>query len=232
MSDLPNPPMYLGDRPQESFIQTWTKAITQPREQTYAELAASPGASASKAYLWVFLAGLVSYFLVFVVQSLVLGLGADTRASLGSTVIAFICAVPVIAGLSVLGFMLGTALVQWVAGLFGGHGTYNQLAYVFGAIAAPITLSSGLLGALSAIPLVGLCFSLVSIGIGIYAIVLQIMAVKAVNRFDWLPAVGAVLLPGLVIAFVCGCLVIGGLALLGPMVGNVFSGINQSLLVP
>ena len=37
------------------------------------------------------------------------------------------------------------------------------------------------------------------------------------------------LIPGLVILFVCGCLVIGGLTLLGPTIGNVFSGINQSL---
>ena len=42
-------------------------------------------------------------------------------------------------------------------------------------------------------------------------------------------AVGSVLLPGLVIGFVCGCLVIAILMLLGPAIGDVFSTINQSL---
>jgi hypothetical protein len=39
-----------------------------------------------------------------------------------------------------------------------------------------------------------------------------------------------VLIPYLVILFICGCLFVGLLALLGPMIGNVFSSINQSLV--
>jgi hypothetical protein len=82
---------------------------------------------------------------------------------------------------------------------------------------------------LNVVPYLNICTGLISFGLSIYAIYLQITAVKAVNRFGWGAAAGSVLLPGFVIAFVCGCLVVVTLMLLGPMIGNVFSGINQSL---
>jgi len=65
--------------------------------------------------------------------------------------------------------------------------------------------------------------------LGIYALVLQVTAVKAVNRFGWGQAAGSVLLPFVVIVFVCGCIVAAGLAVLGPVIGNVFNDINQGL---
>jgi hypothetical protein len=234
MSDSPNTPMYVGDGPPESFFQTWTKALTRPREETYAELAVSSGASPSKAYLWIFLAAMVAYFLIALVQALVLGgtQGGDFGSAFGSSIITLICAVPFLAGFSVLGFMLSTAIIQWVAGMFKGQGNYSQLAYVFGAIAAPITIVSGVIGALGTIPVVGLCFNIVSFGLAIYTIVLEIMAVKGVNKFGWGPAVGSVLLPSLVILFVCACVVIGILTMMGPIIGDVFSEINQSLMAP
>jgi len=236
MSDSPNNPMYVGENPQGSFFQTWTKALTQPREETYAELAVSPGASPSKAYVWIFLASLLSYFLILAAQALVLGLGnergGNVGSALGGIVITLICAGPFIAGFSVLGFMLDTAIIQWIAGLLGGHGNYSRLAYVFGAIAAPITLTLGLLGALAAIPLVGLCFDIVIAGLGLYMVILESMAIKAVNRLDWLPAVGSVLLPRLVIGGLCVFIIISSLGLLAYMGAGVFSEINQSLIVP
>ena len=103
------------------------------------------------------------------------------------------------------------------------------MIYAFAAFTAPITIVSGVLSAFSLIPFIGLCFSIISIGIGLYAIFLMITAVKGVNKFGWGEAAGSVLLPGLVLIFVCGCLTIGILMLLGPVIGDVFSTINQSL---
>ena len=113
--------------------------------------------------------------------------------------------------------------------MFGGRGNFTQLAYVLSAILSPFLLLSSVLTLLSAIPFVGLCFSLVSMLAGLYVLVLEIMAVKGVNQFGWGAAIGSLFIPGLVVGFVCGCLVIGSLMALGPIIGNVFSGINQSL---
>jgi len=113
--------------------------------------------------------------------------------------------------------------------MFGGKGNFGSLAYVLGAIAAPTLLISSLLSLLTVIPVLGYCFSAIAVLFSLYILVLQIMAVKAVNQFGWGPAIGSVFLPVLVIGFLCACLVIGSLTLLGPTIGNVFSSINQSL---
>ena len=81
----------------------------------------------------------------------------------------------------------------------------------------------------NAVPYLNICTGLISLGLGLYALFLQITAVKAVNRFGWGQAAGSVLIPGLVILFFCGCIVIGGLMVMGPVIGDVFEQINQSL---
>lgn len=114
--------------------------------------------------------------------------------------------------------------------MFGGRGTNDQLVYTLSAILTPYLIISGLLTLLTAIPYVGFCFGLISLLAAIYILVLEVMAVKAVNQFGWGPAIGSLLIPALVIGFLCACLVGGALLLLGPAVGNVFSSINQSLV--
>jgi hypothetical protein len=126
-------------------------------------------------------------------------------------------------------FALFVAIIQWIAKLFGGAGTYEKLLYAFAAITVPFTIVSSLFALLSMIPYVGICAGIFSFGLSIYALVLQVMAVKAVNRFGWGQAAGSVFIPGCVVFILCACVVIGGLMLLAPMIGDVFSGINQSL---
>lgn len=214
----------------EPFYKVWLKAVTKPNEQTYAEIANSSGASPTKAYLWL----AISYIFTFFVSMLVFSFSSSSQygdfgEALGGSVIALICGAPIGAVIGLLIYALEVAIVQWVAKLFKGTGSYNQLIYAFAAFTAPLTLVSGVLSAFSLIPFIGLCFSIISIGIGLYSIFLMITAVKGVNKFGWGEAAGSVLLPGLVLIFVCGCLTIGILMLLGPVIGDVFSTINQSL---
>jgi len=57
---------------------------------------------------------------------------------------------------------------------------------------------------------------------------LQLMAVKGVNKFGWGQALGSVLLPGFVLAC-CAVVVITVMASLGAAVGETFNSINQNL---
>jgi hypothetical protein len=111
----------------------------------------------------------------------------------------------------VLVFALFTGVVQWLAKMFGGTGTFEQLAYVFAAITVPFSLISSVLTLFGAIPYVGACFGLLGFAAGIYVIVLELMAVKGVNQLGWGQAAGALFLPGIVI-FCCIGIVIAGLA--------------------
>jgi hypothetical protein len=104
-------------------------------------------------------------------------------------------------------FAIFMAVVQWIAKMFGGKATNDQLAYTVAAVVAPYSLVSAVLVLLSAIPYVGFCFNIV-VGLGgLYVLVLQLMSIKAVNRFGWGPAIASYFIPGLAIFLVCcgGC---------------------------
>jgi len=236
MSEMSNEPMVPDSGP-TPFYQTWITALTKPNEQTYAALVKSPDANANKAYLWLFLTALLNFIFAALVQGAIMrntlqqfGEGADFLSNgFGSSIIAVICGAPIGAVIYVLFFAITTAIVQWIAKMFNGQGSYNQLVYAFGAILAPYMLVSCVLTLLSAIPYVGFCFSAIAGIAGIYILVLEIMAVKGVNQFSWGAAVGALLIPVFVIVFLCACLVGVTLAVLGPIIGETFDSINQSL---
>ncbi len=216
------------------WFSVWIKAVTQPKEQAFIDIAESPDARPNTAYLWIFLAGTLSTIVTGIIQSVLMaaGLGQNSfgaGSAVGSSLIGVVCLSPFVGGLSVLFFALGVAIVQWIAKLFGGTGTYDKLVYPIAAISVPVSLVSMVITPLNIVPYINICTGLLSFAMGIYAIFLQITAVKAVNRFGWGQAAGSVLLPVFVIVFVCGCVVIGILMLLGPMIGNVFNDINQGL---
>lgn len=236
MSDINNEPMMPAAGP-DPIYKIWIDALTKPNEGTYASLAAAPGAKANTAFLWVFLAALMNSIVVVLVQGALMTnfmqtFGEDLGSfgvGFGTSIITAICAAPLGAAVFVLFFAISVGIYQWIAGMFGGKGSFGQLAYVLGAITAPYLLISSLFTLLSAIPFVGFCFGGIAGLLGLYILVLEVMAVKGVNQFGWGPAIGSILLPGLVVGFVCACLVIGSLTLLGPVIGDVFSSINESL---
>jgi hypothetical protein len=230
MNEEPNAPMLPARSP--SILQTWTIAITKPNEQTYAQLAASPEAKTSTALLWVFIASLIQSLIAIPMQGRIMaqmmqGTGLENQA--GPGLVGILCGAPIAAVVTVVFFSAFTGIVQWVAGLFGGKGSFEKLAYVFAAITVPFTLLSALITLLSAIPYVGACFGIIGLLAGLYVLVLQVMAVKGVNQFDWLPAAGSLLLP--FIAFIC-CIsagVAGLVSLAGPAMQDIFDQINQSI---
>jgi len=225
MNDLPNTP--APEPRSDSVFNVWIRALTKPSEFTYADLAASPRAKATTAYLWMFIASLIQFFLSTLVQRQMFNnlerYGLDVsqfgnRGGVGAVLIGLVCVAPILAALSTLMFALITAIMQWLARMFGGTGTYDQLAYALAAIAAPLTILSGILGLFGAIPYAGVCFGLLGFLVGIYILVLQLMAIKGVNRIGWGGALGAYFIPVLVLVFLCACLTGISVAALIPII--------------
>jgi hypothetical protein len=82
----------------------------------------------------------------------------------------------------------------------------------------PFTLISSVFILLGVIPFVGLCTGVISLGLGIYALVLQVMAVKAINRFGYGQAAGSVFIPGCAVFIICACIAVGGTMILLPII--------------
>ncbi len=224
------------------WYQVWIKAVTKPNEQTFAEITDGPEATSKTAFIWIFIAGTVSGFFQAILQAIYAATGTMPQlpipgleqympasggtGSVGSALFA-ICLSPVAGLLSVLFFALFTAIVQWIAKMFGGTGTFDKLAYALAAIAVPFTLVSSVISLFTAIPYVGGCFGIITFGLSIYLLVLQVMAVKGVNRFGWGPAIGALFIPSLVVFLFCCCIIAAGAMLLGPAINQTFNDLQQ-----
>ena len=237
MSEQMNAPMLPPPAGVSAWLSTWREAITRPSDETFARIASSPQAKSTTALLWIFLGSLVNIFLTSLVQGAVFrqmlqnsDLGVDQfGGGPGVTLITAICGAPVGAVISTVVFAIFVGVVQLVAKMFGGQGTFDQLAYTIAAIVTPFYLVSGLLALLGAIPYVGLCFALVALLAGLYVLALEVMAVKGVNQFGWGQAAASLLLPFLVV--VC-CFAVGAIGLVsmaGPRISDIFNSIQQSL---
>jgi len=245
MNDQSNAPM--SSEPAQSagfagWFSIWMTAVTKPNEQTFATLVEHPDAQSNgRAFTWVFLAGTVSALISGVLNSILQlagfaaqtpGLsdlfGGNAQRGVAFTLGIAICGSPVIGALLTLVFAIGVGIIQWVAKMFKGTGTFSQLAYTMAAVYVPSTLVSSILSAFSAIPFLVLCLWPISILLALYVVVLNVMAVKAVNKIGLVEAAGSVILPSLALAC-CAFVVIFGMAALGVAVSDSFNSINQSL---
>ena len=145
-----------------------------------------------------------------------------------NALIATICGAPIAAVILTVVFAVFVGIVQFIAKMFGGTGTFDQLAYAIGAVVAPYYLISGLLALLSAIPYVGFCFGLLGLIALLYVIVLEVMAVKGVNQFGWGQAAGSVLIPFFALACCIAAGIAGLVSVLGPALQDAFEQINPN----
>jgi hypothetical protein len=242
--NTPIAPPSSGARGPAGWMSVWIKAVTKPSEQTFVDITESPEASSKTAYLWVFIAGTISGIIQAFATAIRVGTGVASPLSqipglekylpqstgggggIGISLVGGLCGAPLAGLLSIVFFALFVAIIQWIAKLFGGTGTYDKLLYALAAISVPFAIISSLFALLGVIPFVGICFGLISLGLGIYSLVLQLMAIKAVNRFGWGQAIGSYFVPGCTLIIACACVVGIGAAVLVPIVRNSFNGIR------
>ena len=224
-----NAPMLPPPSGISEWFSVWRDALTKPSDQTFSAIAQSPRAKATTALLWVFLGSLVNFFLASLVQGRIMrqimqnsNFGGNGFPRAGGGLIATICGAPIAAVVAVVLFAIVIGVVQLLARLFGGHGTFDQLAYAIAAIVTPFYFVSGVLTLLSAIPFAGFCFGIMGLFAALYVLVLEVMAVKGVNQFGWGQALASMLLPVFAIACCLSIGVIGIFRALGPNLPNLF----------
>jgi hypothetical protein len=234
MTEQMNAPMLPPRSGVSEWVSVWRAALTRPSEQTFSRIAQSPNAKSTTAFLWIFLGSLVNFFLASLVQGRLMsqmmqntdfgGMEGFPQAA-GGGLVAAICGAPIGAVISVALFAVVVGIVQFIAKMFGGRGTFDQLAYAIAAIVAPFSLVSSVLTLLSAIPAVGFCFGLVGLLAGLYVLVLEVMAVKGVNQFGWGQAIGSLLIPVFAIVCCISVAIAGILSMLGPQFSEIFNSI-------
>ncbi len=231
MNEPTNAPMLPPPSGVSEWVRVWRDALTRPSEQTFSRIALSPHAKTTTALLWIFIGSLVSSLLALPAQGALMrqmiqnmGLEEQGFPAAGGGIMTAICGAPIGAVISVVLFAVVIGIVQALAKMFGGRGTFDQLAYAIAAILTPFYLVSGVLSLLSAIPVpfVGACFGLLGFAAAIYVLVLEVMAVKGVNQFGWGPAIGSLLLPVLAIACCLAVAVGAVLSMVSPELRDIF----------
>jgi hypothetical protein len=231
MSEEMNAPMLPPPSGVSEWVSVWRDALTRPSEQTFARIARSPNAKSTTALLWIFLGSLVSFFLASLVQGAMMrqmlqnsDLGIEGfPVGTGGGLVAAICGAPIGAVISVVMFAIVVGIVQLIAKMFGGVGTFDQLAYSIAAIVTPFYAVSAGLTLLSAIPAVGWCFGILGFFAGLYVLALEVMAVKGVNQFGWGQAIASLLLPVFAVACCIAAVIAGIVSMLAPQFQDIFN---------
>lgn len=228
---MPGDPDYPAS---QGALPVWSKVYTRPTEQTFAEITEHPEAKARSAYIWVFIAGALSGLINSVTQFIVALIALrQTSPELGEMapgvggvfgVMGFVgalCAAPIAGLFAVIGFAISVAIVHATARFFGGQGTFDKLAYAFGAITVPVSLFSAFLIPLNTLPYVVYCTLPLLVIVGLYVLYLEVTAVKAVYRCGWGEAAAAFFMPSLLIGMLCGLLFLGLMRVAGPTINEI-----------
>jgi hypothetical protein len=147
MNEPVNPPMLPPPSGVSAWVSVWRDALTRPSDQTFARIAQSPNAKATTALLWVFLGSLVNFFLASLVQGPLINqmmqnsdLGPQGFPNAAGGIMTAVCGAPIAAIIQVVLFAIVIGIVQLLARMFGGRGTFDQMAYAIAAIVTPFYL--------------------------------------------------------------------------------------------
>jgi hypothetical protein len=178
-----------------AWYEVWFTALTQPNVEAYDSLRLNPYALPSRTYLWLISAGLVSGL----VGALSLGLNPQYKQAItlleqsgkaqglsqmfGAVLF---CMVPLSGIVYLISTAISVGIMHLIAVAFGGRGKYSDFLYLVAAYSAPITIITTILGI---IPFVGACLAF---PLGIYAIGLNVQAVRSAHNFDSLRAIGVI----------------------------------------
>lgn len=174
-----------------SWTEIWLSGLFRPSIATYARLARQPRASMRSAYTWIAissLAGGIGTALGALFSQLAQGQPPDGGLLL---------AIPLYMILVVFFWAMFAGCAQLAAGLFKGAGTHKELSYAFATFSAPLIIVFSIL---SLVPQMGIPLLLLYL----YWIVLYVLAIKAVNQFSLLRAVGSGLIALLLTLLVGG----------------------------
>ena len=202
-----------------SAFETWRLALSRPNEEAYSSIRDDPSGSYRRAIGWIALGAVVAFIIGAISQLLFVSMLPwsdllesteliDARMLAGlSGVFLFLYGLPASILVTLGGAFLSAGLIHFIAGALGGTGSFEKLFYIFAAISTPVTIISSLLGL---IPLV----NCLTVPIALYALVLNVLAIKVVHEISWGAALGTILI--LVVMFLLLIAVVA-LAVWGPL---------------
>lgn len=186
--------------------EVWLRALTKPSVATFEELLRDPRAAGGRAYWWIFIGTLVSQAITLLI---LIGIHQSPRlsalqkfslSSSGAKPEIYACTLLISPFLAIFALWFFSNITQWFARMFDGKGTASELIYIRAAYLAPIGIITT---PLNVIPII----AYLNIVLSFYLVMLEVIAVKTVNRFGWGAAIASVILPGVVLGGALVCII-------------------------
>lgn len=191
-----------------AWAKVWVKVITRPSVSTFDEILRDPNATSKRAYNWMFISTFLGYIIRLLIESII---NKDVTSTSVLPLTSLVCVIPLailLAFVSVLGLTLSARITQLVARVLGGEGDHSEYVYALAAYSVPLTLVTNLLG-LVPISIV----NYLTILIGIYGIVLNVIAIRAICQLSWSRAIAI----GMFLVFIAGGATVVILMILGQL---------------
>ncbi len=128
-----------------------------------------------------------------------------------------------------LGFYVSNGIYYLLARLFGGKGSFGTQTYLVSLFIVPVTLITGVLSLLSAIPCVNIITGLLILGVSIFSLVLYVRVIAASHNLDTGKSIAVILIPMVLMFLLLCCLSVAGILLLGPVMEEIFEEIMWEL---
>lgn len=171
-----------------SWVKMCFKALTRPSPSTFRQIASQPNAGLRKAFIWMMAAVLINVLTAWLLVKFTSFEYRGVSVRLDSSIIVF--------SLWVNGFVAAILITasawfsQAIATAWGGIGSFKELVFPVAVYAAPIMVITELIILMAALLELDSLYLLV-LALGLYAIALNISAIKAVNRLGWGPAIAS-----------------------------------------
>ncbi len=183
-----------------TWQEVWSTAVMNPSVESFELILSDPAARPQRAYTWVFLTVTFSAIvnMIFMLSNIDSLIPASSLMpsgySFGPVIVPTMICMAVFAGpFAILALIIGAGILQFIARLLGGVGTFREFVYVYGAILAPIALVSTAFNILP-LSLSGIT-QLLGFALSIYQFVLVGKALKAVNQYSTGAAIKTLLAP-------------------------------------
>mgnify|MGYP001347553080 CR=1 FL=1 len=226
-----------------SWLQSWIDVTTRPGEPAFEVERAKPQANLTTAAIWVGLVALVAGIFDMIQGAIALRqfqavgglqgilaqlnlppdvagpameqlnqLPAGLVPGIGRPGVGFAALFGGIIG-AIVSFIIFAGLLQLVAKILGGTGSFGKYAYLLAAVYVPVTLVNSVLGL---VPLLGGCIAFI---LWIYQLVLAYYATRVEHKLSSGRSIIVVLAP-LVILLLIGCCFLGTI---GGMLGLIMN---------
>ncbi len=197
--------------------QIWLHVWGNPGVEAFYSILKEPDHSAGRGFTWIAVVSLISaVVLSFGTVSLLQSAAPNIW---GNFVITLICQVILTPLFAVIGVIISTGIYHLLSRLFGSTGTWSDLAFCMSSVYAP----SSLIGGILTLPFLlftnlfspsGLSIfiiivaGLISVVFGIYAIILNVNAIRAAEQIGTGQAIGTILAPIVIVVLLSCCLLL------------------------